>query len=89
MAERAHPEDPAFQGTAYERASPLAEPSRFPNERTTYLPYRFSAAALASYGAGNHQPLLAELQAAGADSYERAGADHHPGHHFADRFAGA
>jgi SAM-dependent methyltransferase len=55
--------------------SPLAEPSRFPNERTTYLPYRFSAAALASYGAGNYQPLLAELQAAGADSYERAGVD--------------
>ena len=52
-----------------------AGPSRFPNESTTYLPYRFSAAALASYGAGNYQPLLAELRATGAETYERAGVD--------------
>ena len=54
---------------------PPAAPSGFPNERTTYLPYSFSAAALTSYGAGNYQLLMAELQAAGADSYERAGVD--------------
>jgi SAM-dependent methyltransferase len=52
-----------------------AAPLRFPNESTTYLPYRFSTAAMASYGAGNYQSLLAELRATSADSYERAGVD--------------
>ena len=51
------------------------EPFRFPNERTTYLPYQFSANALAAYGRGTYQPLLAELRNVETDTYERAGVD--------------
>jgi SAM-dependent methyltransferase len=54
---------------------PQAETPRFPNERTTYMPFRFSATALASYGAGDYQPLLRELQCNSPDSYERVGID--------------